>query len=115
VGVENKEIIFLGNSLKVLRGFPEDVKREIGFVLRCAQQNVKHERSKPLKGFRGVFEIFSDYDKSTYRAIYTVKIKNIIYVLHVFQKKSKKGIQTPKEEIELIRQRYNKLLRSDLG
>ncbi len=69
----------------------------------------KHESAKPWKGLgSGVMEIVSDYDTNTYRAIYTVNIGDVIYVLHAFQKKSKSGISTPKEEIELIKARHKK-------
>lgn len=67
----------------------------------------KHQSAKPLRGFSGasVLEIVSDYDGDTFRAVYTVRFKNAVYVLHAFQKKSKRMIQTPKQEIALIRER----------
>jgi phage-related protein len=79
----------------------------IGFALRTAQKGGRHPDAKPLKGFKGagVLEIVSDFDGNTFRAVYTVKIKGVIYVLHAFQKKSKKGISTPKTEIEKIKRR----------
>ena len=63
--------------------------------------------AKPLKGFGGasVMEIIDRYDTNTYRAVYSVQFANVIYVLHVFQKKSKSGIATPQKDIELIRSR----------
>ena len=71
-----------------------------------AQFGGKHESAKPWKGLgSGVMEIVSDYDTNTYRAIYTVNIGDVIYVLHAFQKKSKKGRATPKAEIELLKAR----------
>jgi phage-related protein len=82
----------------------------MGEALYRAQQGDEHPAAKALKGFggRGVLEIADDYHGDTYRAIYTVKLTNAIYVLHVFQKKSKKGIATPRHEIELIRTRLKR-------
>ena len=76
-------------------------------AFRTAQKGGKHAEAKPLKGFKGagVLEIVSDFDGDTFRAVYTVKIKGVIYVLHAFQKKSKKGIATPKTEIDKIKRR----------
>ena len=80
----------------------------IGTALNTAQLGGKHPAAKPLKGFggAGVLEIVDDFDSETYRAVYTVKFANIVYVLHAFQKKSRKGIETPKAEIDLVRRRY---------
>ena len=87
---------------------PVAVQKEIGFALHQVQEGMTPENSKPLMGIRsGVFEIISDYYKNTYRAVYLVKIGNHIYVLHAFQKKSKQGIATPKQEIDLIKQRLS--------
>jgi phage-related protein len=98
---------FIGTSRDDLSGFPDEVKAYIGFALRVAQTGGKHPDAKPLKGFggAGVLEIVSDFDGDTFRAVYTVKIKGVIYVLHAFQKKSKKGIATPKAEIDKIKRR----------
>jgi phage-related protein len=98
---------FLGSSREDLSEFPDDVKSCIGFALHVAQRGGKHPDAKPLKGFKGagVLEIVSDLDGDTFRAVYTVKIKGVIYVLHAFQKKSKKGIATPKAEIDRIKRR----------
>jgi phage-related protein/predicted XRE-type DNA-binding protein len=72
-----------------------------------AQNGDEHPRAKALKGFggRAVLEVVDDEDGDTYRAVYTVRFAGVIYVLHAFQKKSKKGIQTPKRDIEIIRAR----------
>ena len=80
----------------------------IGTALNSAQLGGKHPNAKPLKGFggAGVLEIVDDFDGETYRAVYTVKFAKVVYVLHAFQKKSKKRIETPKNEIDLIRRRY---------
>lgn len=103
-----KEIIWVGNSLKDLCDFPDDVKNEVGYALYEAQLGLKSLKAKPLPGIAsGVMEIILDYDKSTFRAIYTVKISEVIYVLHCFQKKSKRGIATPKQELRLISKRLN--------
>lgn len=100
-----KPIIWISSSLKDLRKFPNEVQREFGYALYRAQINKKHHKTKPLRGFDGVMEIVSDYDKDTYRGIYAYKLGEDIYVLHSFKKKSKRGIKTPKEEIEVIKQR----------
>ena len=100
-----KPVIWIASSLKDLKKFPEDVQDEIGYILYQVQIGESHRKIKPLKGFPGVMEIVSVYDKDTYRTVYAIKLGDEIYVLHAFKKKSKKGIRTPKEEIEVIRQR----------
>jgi phage-related protein len=97
---------FIGDSLKVLRELPEEVKDEIGFALERVQRGRMPENAKPLKGIApGVLEIVSDFRGDTFRAVYTVRFPKAVYVLHVFQKKSKRGIATPKHEIELVERR----------
>jgi len=98
---------FVGTSREDLSEFPDEVKYCMGFALRAAQKGGKHSDAKPLKGFKGagVLEIVSDFDGNTFRAVYTVRIKGVIYVLHAFQKKSKKSISTPKTEIDKIKRR----------
>ena len=90
-----------------LRAFPRAVRRTIGRALGAAQLGDKHEAAKPLKGFQGsgVLEIVEDHRGDSYRAVYTVRFADAVYVLHVFQKKSKKGIETPKHVMDLIRAR----------
>lgn len=89
---------------------PEKVRFDMGFALYQAQLGETHESAKPFKGHgSGIFEIVSDYDRNTYRAIYVVNWRETIYVLHVFQKKSKKGIKTPREEIVVIEERFKRL------
>jgi len=100
-----KELVWVGSSKKDLKGFPEEVQDEMGYALHVAQMGGKHISAKPLKGINGVMEIVSDFNTDTYRAVYAVKIKDAIYVLHAFQKKSKSGISTPKQDIDLIKQR----------
>lgn len=79
----------------------------MGHALYIAQEGGKHEQAKPLKGFRGasVLEVVSEDGSGTYRTMYTVQFEEIVYVLHAFQKKSKMGIKTPKQEIELVEAR----------
>ena len=102
-----KPIIWMGSCREDLKGFPERVRRNIGQALYTAQQGETDPAAKPLKGFGGarVMEIVDRYDTNTYRAVYTVQFAGRIYVLHAFQKKSKKGIATPQKDIDLIRQR----------
>jgi phage-related protein len=102
-----KPLVWIGSSLKDLREFPDEVKDEMGFALYEAQCGLKPTAAKPLKGFggAGVLEVISDYQSDTYRAVYTVRLEERVYVLHAFQKKSKKGIATPKADIELIKRR----------
>lgn len=100
-----KPAIWVGTSLEDLKEFPNPVQREIGYALHQAQIGEKHHNTKPLKNFSGVMEIVSNYATDTYRAVYATKIGDAIYVLHTFQKKSKRGIGTPKKEIDLIKRR----------
>src|ERR1700680_1881287 len=88
-------------------GFPGRVRRVMGFAINDAQKRDEHPRCKALKGFggRGVLEVVDDEDGDTYRAVYTVRFAGVIYVLHAFQKKSRKGIETPKHEIDVIKAR----------
>jgi len=90
-----------------LRSFPGPVRLDIGHALFAAQQGKTDPAAKPLKGFGGanVFEIVASHHGNAWRAVYTVRFQGAIYVLHVFQKKSTKGIATPAREIELIRKR----------
>ena len=98
---------FIGSAEDDLFVFPPTVKRVIGFAIRIAQKGGKHPDAKPLKGFKGagVLEVISDFDGNTFRAVYTVRFKGVVYVLHAFQKKSKKGIKTPKAEMDKVKVR----------
>lgn len=82
----------------------------MGYALYLAQMDNKHLDAKPLKGFggAGVLEIVADHDGDTFRAVYTVRFANAVYALHAFQKKSRRGIATPKREVERIRQRLRR-------
>ena len=105
-----KPVVWIGSTKADLSSFPEDVKDAIGYALYIAQRGGKHADAKPLRGFggAGVLEIVEDHAGDTYRAVYTVRLAGRIYVLHVFQKKSKTGITTPKAVIELIRSRLKR-------
>lgn len=107
IGQMAKPVEFLGSSKKDLRACPDGVQDVIGYALYRSQIGDKHAQTKPLKGFAGagVLEVVEDHDGDTYRAVYTVRFANAVYVLHVFQKKSKRGIGTPKADIDLIKQR----------
>jgi len=102
-----KPVRWVGTSLRDLRSFPRAVRSDIGQALFTAQQGKTDPAAKPLKGFGGasVMEIVASHQGNAWRAVYTVKIEDAIYVLHVFQKKSTKGIATPTREIELIKKR----------
>ena len=93
-----RPVAWIGSSKADLSAFPEEVKDSIGFALYVAQQGGKHRDAKPLRGFggAGILEIVDDFDGDTYRAVYTIRFAGRVYVLHVFQKKSKAGIKTPK-------------------
>ena len=86
---------------------PEEVIDTFGYALYLAQAGKKHEQAKPLHGFgsAGVLEIVEDWRGNAYRAVYTVRFAAAVFVLHVFQKKAKSGIATPKQDMELIRGR----------
>jgi phage-related protein len=102
-----RPIIWGPQTLRELRGYPKQVKREFGRALQFAQAGDKHPSAKPLKGFGGggILEIVEDYDRGSYRAVYTVRFQEAVYVLHVFQKKSKSGIATPRADVNLIKER----------
>lgn len=105
---EPKPVHWVGSTLDDLRKFPDQVREVIGHALRQAQLGAeKHPKAKPLKGFHGagVLEVIADFDGDTYRAVYTIRFAGAVYALHAFQKKSKKGIETPKSDIDLVKQR----------
>ena len=102
-----KPVVWMGSSLDELRAFPEAVRSELGYAVYAVQLGVHPPQAKRLKGdLSGIIEIVEDFDGETYRAIYTVKLQGVVYVLHAFQKKSKRGIATPRRDIELIKARY---------
>jgi phage-related protein len=103
-----KPVVWIGSSRDDLRAMPQQVRRDIGQALYTAQQGETDPSAKPLKGFggAGVMEIIERYRTDAYRTVYTAQFASVIYVLHVFQKKSKRGIATPKPEMDLIRRRF---------
>ena len=108
---ELKPVEWVGDSRKKLVAMPREVMAEIGFQLHQAQTGEMPDLAKPLKGVgSGVFEIKKRFDGDTYRAVYAVQIGDSVYVLHCFQKKAKKGIATPKPDIDLIKKRYKEAL-----
>lgn len=105
--LKKKPIDWVGSSLKDLKKLPADVQHTFGSQLRWVQLGFTPQSSGPLKGkgLSGVYELKEDYDGNTYRAVYIAKLKDKIYVLHCFQKKSKSGIATPQKDVELIKSR----------
>lgn len=102
-----KAFKWIGSALDDLKEFPEDVQDVMGYALDVAQHGGKHPDAKPLRGFKGggVLEIVDDFDGDTYRAVYTVKFAGFVYLLHAFQKKSKHGIATSQQDIDLVKKR----------
>lgn len=102
-----KPLDWIGSSKRDLKALPDEVIDVFGYALYLAQVGQKHEQAKPLRGFgsAGVLEIVEDWRGDAYRAVYTVRFARRVFVLHVFQKKSKSGIRTPKAELDLIRER----------
>ena len=102
-----KPVIWVGSSRKDLREFPEPIQDHMGYTLYVAQRGGKHRDAKAVRGFggAGVVEIIEDYRGDTFRAVYTLRFARAVYVLHAFQKKSKTGRETPRRDIDLIKQR----------
>jgi phage-related protein len=90
-----------------LRAFPDEVRRVMGVAINDAQNGEEHPSAKALKGFggRSVLEVIDDFDGDTYRGVYTVRFAGVVYVLHCFQKKSKKGRVTPKHDVNVMKLR----------
>ena len=102
-----RSVVWLGDAKKNLREFPEGVRKLIGDELQLLQFGGMPRDTKPFKGVgSGVLEIAVRYDKDAYRTVVAVQLGKRLYVLHAFQKKSKRGIETPKRDVELIKQRY---------
>ena len=107
IDIPLRPLVWMGDSLKNIRSFPEEVRSSIGYSLQLIQASETPMDAKPFKGVgSGVYEIVKRYDTDTYRCVYVVKIGNNIYVLHAFQKKSKQEIKTPQSDVDLIKQRY---------
>jgi len=102
-----KLLEWIGSSHRDLMTLPADVRRLFGYALSLAQAGDQHDAAKVLKGFgsAGVLEVVEDDAGGTYRAVYTVKFAEAVFVLHCFQKKSKRGIATPKKDMDIIRAR----------
>lgn len=107
IGERVKPIRFVGSSLDDISAFPADAKLKLGHALRIVQSGERAPNEKPLHGdLSGVSEITADAESgNTYRSVYTVKLEPFVFVLHCFEKKAKKGIATPKKELDLIRRR----------
>ena len=102
-----RPLVWLGNSLRNLRAFPAEAKKTIGDELQLIQFGGMPRNAKPFKGIAsGVFEIALRHAGEAYRTVLAIQLGKKIYVLHAFQKKSKKGIATPKPDVDLIKQRY---------
>jgi phage-related protein len=103
-----KILEWIASSKRDLMEFPVGVRKEMGHALYIAQGGGKHKDAKPFKGYVGakILEIVLDNGNGTYRTMYTIEFEEVVYVLHAFQKKSKTGIKTTKQDIELIDQRY---------
>jgi phage-related protein len=96
----------VGSSKRDFLGFPEAVKDDMGYALGLAQFGDKHPSAKPWKGQGpGVLELIENHDGDTYRAVYTVRFKEVVYVLHAFQKKSPRGIRTAQGDVDLVERR----------
>lgn len=107
MSIQQKQLLWIGSSKKDLMSFPAAVSRFFGHALDFAQRGDKHDAAKVLKGFAGagVLEVVEDDSSGTYRAVYTVKFEQAVFVLHCFQKKSKSGIATPKADMDIIHSR----------
>ena len=101
-----KPVEWMGSSKADLKRFPDPVQGRMGFAIYRAQLGRRHRDAKPLKGFGpGVVEVVARHDGDTFRAVYTARFEGAVYVLHAFQKKAKRGIATPKPELDLVRRR----------
>jgi phage-related protein len=108
-----KPVYWVGSAKKDLMTFPDAVQDHIGIALSVAQFGGKHPNAKPWKGEgAGVLEVVENHQGDTWRAVYTVRFENALYVLHAFQKKSPGGIRTAQHDVDLVSERL-KLARSD--
>ena len=108
---------WIGSSKRDLLAMPDQMQQVFGFALYQAQIGLIYLNAKPLTGFgsAGVLEVVEDWRGNTYRAVYTVRFAQAIYVLHCFQKKAKHGIGTPKKDMDLIRERLKRAEKSAQG
>ena len=104
---DNKPLKWVGSTYKDLMALPKTIRKTFGFALSLAQAGDKHDDAVVMKGFgsAGVIEVIEDDVHGTYRAVYTVKYVEAVFVLHCFQKKSKRGKETPKQDMDIIRAR----------
>lgn len=105
----SRPVVWIGSTRRDVRTFPPAVRRDVGHALYAAQEGEVDPSAKPLSGSGGasLLEIVAGHRGDTWRAVYTVRYPEAIYVLHVFQKKSKRGVATMKKDVDLIRQRLN--------
>lgn len=105
-----KPVVWVGSSKGDLKALPGAVQDVFGYAIYLAQTGTKHPDAKPLHGFGGasVLEVVEDHRGDAYRAVYTVRFVEAVYVLHVFQKKSRRGIATPKPDLDLIKERLKR-------
>lgn len=106
-----KPVFWIGGTKEDLSALHEDVRDAVGQALFEAQKGGKHSKAKALSGFggAGVLEVVVDHAGDTFRAVYTVRWPDCVYVVHVFQKKSKSGIKTPKADLDLIEERMKRI------
>lgn len=103
---DEKPLHWIGSSKRDFLGFPESVKDDMGNALGIAQFGGTAPTAKPWKGLGpGVLEIVETHDRNAYRAVYTVRFPEVVYVLHAFQKKSPTGIRTAQRDIDLVGER----------
>ena len=114
---DEKPLIWIGGSRKDLAAMPRRVQREFGYALHLAQIGSRHAGAKVLRGFgsAGVLEVVENFATDTYRAVYTVRFSRAVYVLHCFKKKSAKGVETPRPDMELILKRLDDARRLSEG
>ncbi len=109
--LREKPLHWVSSAKKDYLDFPVEVQNDMGYALGLAQLGAKHPKAKPWKGEGpGVFEIVEDSRGDTFRAVYTVRFADVVYVLHAFQKKSKAGIKTPKDDVNLIAERLKRAM-----
>ena len=114
--LKGKTIDWVGSSRDDLKSFPDEVQQALGFDLYQVQVGAMPASAKPLQGnVRGVYELKERHEGKAYRAVYIAKLKDKIYVLHCFQKKSKSGIATPQHDIELIAKRLKLAIEDSKG
>lgn len=108
---ERRPLYWEGSSKKDFKEFPVPVQKDLGVALFVVQLGATPNCSKPWKGLgSGVYELIDDHRGDTFRAVYTVRVHNAVHVLHAFQKKSKSGISTPQQDVELIEKRLKAVL-----